>query len=58
MDYFAAFDISASGMSVQKTRLDTVALNLANVNTTRSVEGGPYRRMHVLISEQGAEASN
>lgn len=52
MDYFAAFDISASGMEVQKVRLDTVALNLANVNTTRSGAGGPYQPLEVLVGER------
>lgn len=55
MDYFAAFEISASGMDVQKARLDTVALNLANVNTTRTSEGGPYRAREVVIGERSAE---
>lgn len=52
MDYFAAFDISASGMEVQKARLDTVALNLANVNTTRSASGGPYQPLEVIVGER------
>lgn len=52
MDYFSVFDISASGMEVQKTRLDIVALNLANANTTRTVEGGPYKPLGVVIGEK------
>lgn len=52
MDYFNAFAISASGMEVQKIKLDTVALNLANVNTTRSVEGGPYKPLVTIIAEK------
>lgn len=52
MDYFAAMDISASGMGAQKFRLDTVALNLANASTTRSLSGGPYRRQHVILGER------
>ena len=39
-----AFDVSASGMSAQRTRMETIASNLANVRTTRTAEGGPYRR--------------
>lgn len=54
MDYFAAFDISASGMEVQKVRLDAVALNLANVNTTKSINGGPYRPVEAVIVERSA----
>lgn len=52
MNYFAAFDISASGMEVQKLRLDTVAMNLANAHTTRGVDGGPYMPLRVSISER------
>jgi flagellar basal-body rod protein FlgC len=54
MDYFAALDISASGMTAQKFRLDTVSLNLANASTTRSVSGGPYRRQHVILGERAS----
>ena len=42
MDYLAAFAISAAGMEVQRTRLDVAAVNIANVNTTKSIYGGPY----------------
>lgn len=52
MDYFAAFDISGSGMIAQKQRLDTVALNLANASTTRSIDGGPYKRLQVILGER------
>ena len=52
MDYLSAFDVSASGMAVQRVRLDTVALNLANAYTTRGVDGGPYRKMEVVLAER------
>lgn len=52
MDYFAAFNISESGMAVQKIKLDTIALNLANVNTTRSATGGPYQPLEVVVAEK------
>lgn len=57
MDYFSAFDISASGMIAQKQRLDTVALNLANASTTRSIDGGPYKRLQVVLGERTVPAS-
>lgn len=44
MSLFHSFDISASGLSAQRLRMDTIANNLANVNTTRTERGGPYRR--------------
>lgn len=52
MDYLSTFDISGSGMSIQKARLDTVALNLANVSTTRGLNGGPYKRKEVITAEK------
>jgi len=51
MDYFSVFDISAAGMSVQKSRVDVVALNLANSETTKTAQGGPYKPLEVAISE-------
>jgi len=56
MDYFNSFDISASGMAVQKVVLDTVALNLANVNTTRNASGEPYSPLQVVISEKTGQS--
>ncbi len=38
------FTISASGMTAERLRMDTIANNLANANTTRTADGGPYRR--------------
>ncbi|EGG95002.1 Flagellar basal-body rod protein FlgC [gamma proteobacterium IMCC1989] len=51
MNYFSIFDISAAGMSVQKARVDVVALNLANSETTKTAAGGPYKPLQVSISE-------
>ena len=52
MGYLSTFAISASGMDVEKTRVDITALNLANIHSTQSAEGGPYRPMRVVSSEQ------
>ena len=41
---FDAMEISTSGLYAQKTRLNAISSNLANINTTRTAEGGPYRR--------------
>ena len=49
---FHAFDLSASGLSAQRARLNVVSANLANAQTTRTSEGGPYRRQ-VLSVEAG-----
>ena len=42
MDYSSAFAISAAGMEVQRTRVDVAAVNIANVNTTKTLQGGSY----------------
>ncbi len=48
MDFMTALDISASGLSADRTRINTIAMNLANVKTTRTPHGGPYRRRTIV----------
>jgi flagellar basal-body rod protein FlgC len=43
--------ISATALSAQRLRMDVIAENIANVNTTRTAEGGPYKRKVVLFQE-------
>ncbi|MBI1822667.1 MAG: flagellar basal body rod protein FlgC [Nitrospirae bacterium] len=50
MDLDAAFMISASGLDAQKERLNVISSNLSNVDSTRTPEGGPYRRKDVVFS--------
>jgi len=58
MDYFSAFAISGSGMSVEKLRLDVTALNLANVNSTRGGAGTLYQPLTVVsTAKSGAFAA-
>ncbi len=52
MALFQAFDISASGMTAERFRIDTIAENIANVNTTRTEDGTPYRRKIVTFAEK------
>ena len=47
---FKGFRIAASGMSARRVRLNLVSSNLANANTTRTEEGGPYKRMRPVFS--------
>lgn len=54
MGLFQAFDISASGMTAERFRMDTIAQNIANVNTTRTEDGTPYRRKIVTFAEREA----
>ena len=52
MGLFQSFDISASGMTAQRLRMDTISENIANINTTRTAEGTPYTRKVVTFSEK------
>lgn len=52
MGLFQAFNISASGMTAERFRTDIIAENIANVNTTSTPDGGPYRRKIVTFSER------
>ncbi len=45
----SSIDISASGLNAQRLRLDLVAENLANVETTRTAEGGAYKRLQAVL---------
>lgn len=46
---FSSLDISASGLSAQRRRMDVVAENIANAETTRTAQGGPYQRKQVVF---------
>jgi flagellar basal-body rod protein FlgC len=48
MDYTTAFRISASGMNVEKLRVDVTALNIANMHSTRSADGTVFKPMRVI----------
>lgn len=56
MNPLGAIEVSASGLSAQRTRMDVASSNLANVSTTRTAEGGPYRRKSVVLASDGAGA--
>jgi flagellar basal-body rod protein FlgC len=56
MNLFTAMNISASGLSAQRVRMNVIAENLANVNTTKTPEGTPFRRKEVLFSTQSNDA--
>ncbi len=49
MDIFTTFDVSASALKAQRTRLNTISSNLANVETTSTPEGGPYKKKSVYF---------
>jgi flagellar basal-body rod protein FlgC len=56
MSVFNSMRISASGLSLERLKMDIISTNVANVNTTRTEEGGPYRRKEVIFEESLLEA--
>lgn len=52
MSVFSAMDICATGMTAQRTRLDIISQNIANVNTTRDGNGDTYMRKSVIFEEK------
>jgi len=52
MGLFDALNVSASGMSAERLRMDVIAANLANANTTRGADGKPYQRQEVILQEK------
>ena len=57
MGMFDAFNISASGMTAQRYRMDIISENLANIDTTRTADGTPYRRKVVTFEERSDHTS-
>lgn len=51
MNLFSSMDTSASGLTAERVRMDVISQNIANVNTTRTSQGGPYRRKLVVLKE-------
>ena len=49
MGLFSSINTASSGLTAQRTRLDVIADNIANANTTRTTEGGPFRRSRVIF---------
>lgn len=52
MDIFTTFDISASALKAHRIRLNTISSNMANVETTSTPEGGPYKKKSVYFQTQ------
>jgi len=57
MDFLTAMKISGSGLTAQRARLNITAMNIANANTTRTLEGGPYRAKSVILGARPVERS-
>lgn len=52
---FSAMEVAASGLSAERTRMNTVASNLANARTTRTEAGGPYKRLDPVFEAIGLD---
>lgn len=52
MDFFTTFKICGTGLSAQRAKMDVVTSNLANLNTTSTPEGGPYKRKIITFSPE------
>jgi flagellar basal-body rod protein FlgC len=57
MAFFSALRIAGSSLTAQRLRTDVIANNVANMNTTRTAEGGPYRRQQVVFTPRQEPAS-
>ncbi len=51
MSFFDGYDITTSGMSAQRTRINVVSSNIANAQTTHTIDGGPYKKQNVNFQE-------
>jgi flagellar basal-body rod protein FlgC len=52
MEFFTAFKICSAGLSAQRAKLDVITSNIANVSTTSTPEGGPYKRKMITFSAE------
>jgi flagellar basal-body rod protein FlgC len=50
--FYSSIEVSATGLSAERLAMDTIANNIANVNTTRTAEGGPFKRQLVIFSQK------
>ena len=55
MNFLVSLEISASGLYAQRRRMDLIANNLANIETTRTEGGGPYRRKMIVLNTRPAQ---
>ncbi len=58
MDFMTALDIGASALSAERTHINIISMNLANAKTTRTAEGGPYRRKSVFMAATEIDGPN
>ena len=56
MDPFGILEVSASALNAQKQRMDAIASNMANARSTKSADGGPYKKREVVFSTMPVQA--
>lgn len=56
MDFFSSMNVSSSALSAERTRMNLISSNLANANTTRTPEGGPYKRKDAVFTATPVES--
>lgn len=52
MKFFNTFDVASSGMTAQRKQMDVISTNIANVNTSETADGTPFRRMVAVVSQK------
>ncbi len=57
MNFFDSIQTSASGLSAQRLRMNLISSNLANTNTTRTEQGGPYQRQEPVFAAEPAQSA-
>ena len=55
MSFLNSLNIAGSGLTAQRFRMDVISQNMANVDTTRTADGTPYRRKQVIFQEKGPQ---
>lgn len=55
---FSAFNISSKGMSIQKKQMELITENIANTSTTKSEDGGPYKRKYISVEFEKTDFQN
>jgi flagellar basal-body rod protein FlgC len=58
VNLFGVMDVSSSALRAERVRAEVVASNMANAETTRTVDGGPYKRHHVVFSADGSGSAS
>jgi flagellar basal-body rod protein FlgC len=57
MGMYSSIEVSASGLSAERLAMDVIANNLANVNTTRTPEGGAFKRQLVIFAQKQSDTA-